>query len=497
MADRYDVIRYPGHAFAQTHPDRVAALATLFGIDPVAPAGCRMLEIGCGDGGNLLGMALALPDASFVGFDLSGRAIDLAQARADELGLTNLRFEEIGIEEFDAPAGSFDYVVAHGVFSWVPDPVRDQLLKLCGHVLSAHGVAFVSYNALPGYRLRQSLRELLALELQGVDEPRERLAGARRVLARLSGENEPATAIGAEAAALHARTDALLFHDALAEVNDAFAITEFAARAAGHGLQYLAEADLRDLRTDVLPPEVRDALPDAGDVLRREQILDYLKLRRFRQTLLCRADVALDRAPVAARIASLWVASPVRAIAADDERPGLVTFEAPGGASVTSGDERVVAALVRLGHEWPAAVSVAELLDEATDPPAPSALGDEPAAPARAALCDALLDAAVRGVVWLHAHPPAVSAHAGERPLASALARLQARDGEPVATLRHGSIRVDDELDRRVLALLDGTRDRAALRAQLEGFGGLRGDALAERLEAILERVARTALLTT
>src|ERR1044072_9459865 len=98
MADRYDVIRYPGHAFAQTHPDRVAALATLFGVDAVAPAGCRLLEIGCGHGGNLLGMALALPGASFVGFDLSGRAIALAKARADELGLANLRFEEIGIE---------------------------------------------------------------------------------------------------------------------------------------------------------------------------------------------------------------------------------------------------------------------------------------------------------------------------------------------------------------------------------------------------------------
>ena len=95
--------------------------------------------------------------------------------------------------------------------------------------------------------------------------------------------------------------------------------------------------------------------------------------------------------------------------------------------------------------------------------------------------------------MWLHAHPPAISVHAGERPLASALARAQARDGEPVTTLRHGTIRVGDELDRRVLALLDGTRDRAALRAQLDGVAGLDGDALAERLEAILDRIARTA----
>ncbi len=483
MADRYDDVRYPGHAFPQTHPDRVAAIATLFGLDPVPPARCRLLEIGCGDGGNLLGMALTLPDATFAGFDLSGRAIALAQARADELGLANVRFEQIGIEEFDPLEGSFDYVVAHGVFSWIPDPVRDRLLDLCAHVLSANGVAFVSYNALPGYRHRQSLRELLALEVEGIDEPQERIAAARRLLARLSGENEPATAIGTEAAALAGRSDALLFHDALADVNEAFLVSEFAARAATRDLRYLAEADLRDLRTDAWPAGVRDALPGVDDVLRREQFLDYLKLRRFRQTLLCRAATNPAPLPSAERLASLSVASYARPLVADEERPGLVTFEVSGGARVSTEDERVVAALVRLAHAWPSAVAVADLLADAPD------------AGGRDALCDALLHGAIRGIVWPHAHPPALGAATAERPHASALARLQARDGEPVATLRHNSIRVADELDRRVLALLDGTRDRAALHAQLAGFGGLSADELAERVEAILERIAGAALL--
>ena len=483
MGDRYEEVRYPGHAFPQTHPDRIAAIATLFGLDPVAPKRCRLLEVGCGDGGNLLGMAFGLPEASFVGFDLSRSAIALAQARADELGLANVRFEEIGIEDFDVPEASFDYVVTHGVYSWVPDPVREQLLALCARVLSAAGVAFISYNALPGYRQRQSLRELLAIEVDGIEEPQRRIAAARRLLARLSGENEPATAIGTEAAALAARSDALLYHDALADVNDAFLISGFAARAGAHGLRYLAEADLRDLRTDTWPPDVRATLPPVDDVLRREQVLDYLKLRRFRQTLLCHAEQAPAPAPIAARIASLAVASYARPFAADEERPGLVTFEVAGGAQLSTSDERVVAALVRLGHAWPAAVGVAELLDDAAD------------ADGRTAVCEALLHGAIRGIVWPHAHPSALDLQAGERPRASPLARLQAREGEPVTTLRHNSINVADELDRRVLALLDGTRDRAALGAELAGFGGLAADALAERIEAVLERIARAALL--
>lgn len=481
MTDRYDAVRYPGHAFAQTHPDRVAAVATLFGLKPAPPARCRLLEVGCGDGGNVLGMALALPGASILGVDTSRDAIARARARAAQLGLDNLRFEHAGVEDLAAPAESFDYVVAHGVFSWVPEPVRDALLALCGRVLPAGGVAFVSYNALPGYRHRQSLNELLALALDGIDEPRRRIAAARDVLGRLSGEHEATTAIGAEAAALADRSDALLFHDALAPVNDAFRVTDVVARAAAHGLRYLAEADLRDLRTDMLAPEVAAMLPD--DVLRREQILDYLRLRRFRQTLLCRADADVGPRPDAARLATLSVAAAARPTVADDDRPRVVTFEAPGGARFVTDDERVVAALVRLAGEWPAAVSVAALLEDAAD------------AAQRAALCDALLDAAIRGVVWPHAAPPALSAQAGARPRASRLARLQARDGEPVATLRHASIRIADELDRRVLELLDGTRDRAALRARLAGFGGLGDDELAERLEAILERIARAALL--
>jgi SAM-dependent methyltransferase len=481
--DLYDVIRYPGHALPQTHPDRLAALAILFGLDAVPPAGCRLLEIGCGDGGNLLPMALALPGASFVGFDTSARAIARARELARELGLANARFEEVGIEEFGAPAGSFDYAIAHGVFSWVPEPARERLLALCAHVLSERGIAYVSYNALPGARVRQTLRELLALELDGIDDPAERIAGARRLLALLGGDNERATMLGAEAAEMRRHSDAMLFHDALADVNQPYLFSEFVARAGGHGLQYLAEADLREMQAGMLPQDIQRELLGGDDVLRREQVLDYLKVRRFRQTLLCHAAVQLDRRPSAAGVASLSVASPAQAIVADEHRPDRVTFETPGGARLTAGDELIVAALVRVGHSWPAAVPVAGLL------------GDDPAPEARTTLCEALVHAAGRGVVQLHAHPPGLSASAGEHPRVSALARLQARAGTHVATLRHGTVRIDDELERRLVALLDGTRDRAALRAELEGFAGLGGDELAERLEARLERMARSALL--
>ena len=161
----YDEVPYPGRAFAQTHPDRLATMATLYGLQPAPPSACRVLELGCGDGGNLLPMALALPESTFVGIDVAAGAIERARSLADDLDLENISFELLGIEHYEAPPGSFDYVIAHGVYSWVPEQVRDDLLAVCGRLLSEHGVAYVSYNSMPGHRTRQTLRDMLAIAL--------------------------------------------------------------------------------------------------------------------------------------------------------------------------------------------------------------------------------------------------------------------------------------------------------------------------------------------
>ncbi len=475
-ASLYDVIAYPGRAFARTHPDTLATLATLFGLHPAPPAGCRLLEVGCSDGGNLLPMALALPAATFVGIDSSGQAIARARDLARTLGVENVRFEEVAIERYEPPAGAFDYVVAHGVFSWVAEPTRDRLLALCAHALDDHGVAYVSYNALPGARVPQTLRELLLMKLEGVDDPAERIAGARRLLALLSGENEGATMLGAEAAALLQQSDALLFHDALAPVNDPVLFQQFAARAAAHGLQYLAEANFLEMQVGMLPEELQRELLADEDLVRREQVLDYLKVRRFRQTLLCPAAIDIDRTLRRESLDRLAVSSPAQATVDDPRTPERVTFTAPGGSRLTTEHAVVVAALRRVAHSWPQALPVAQLLDD-------GASTEE-----RDALHEALVRCFAANVVQLHVHPPALSALAGERPQASPLARLQAREQPLVTTLRHTSIRLDDELDRRLLTLLDGTRDRLTLRAELNGVA----DA---QLEDSLERLARSALL--
>ena len=266
-ASSYDVLEYPPRPFVQTHPDRLATLATLFGLSPTPPARCRVLELGCGVGGNLLPMAAALPGATFVGIDNAAVPIARARELTERLGLGNVSFHPVGIEEYEPPAEPFDYVIAHGVYSWVPEPIREALLALCARVLSPDGVAYVSYNALPGGHLRQMLRGVLGAGLGGVEEPRERVAAARRFLALLveagEADDELVPTLGRAAREVIDRDDAFLFHDVLADDNQPYYLHEFVASAKAHGLAYLSEAQFSEMQVDVLPPSLQPVL--AGD----------------------------------------------------------------------------------------------------------------------------------------------------------------------------------------------------------------------------------------
>ncbi len=484
-ATLYDEVPYPGRAFPQTHPDRLATMATLFGVDAVPPAGCRVLELGCGDGGNLLPMALALPGSSFVGIDLSGAAIARARAVAAQVGAPNARFEEVGLERFACEAGSFDYVLAHGVFSWVPEAVRDALLALCARALSPRGIAYVSYNAMPGHRTRQTLRELLAFALEGIVDPSERMAAGRALLADASviwphGEGLETT-IGGQARMLLEQGDALFFHDTLSPINKALYFREFIAHAGSHGLRFLAEAEFTEMQTAALPERLRQRLEGIDDVVEREQLVDFLKQRMFRQTLLCHADVAVDSAARPERLATLAAAGPIEWVA--DETTGRVGFSGSGGSAsgLSTDHPLLIDALQRIGAAWPAAVAVADLA------------GDDPES--LAVVCQALLPCFAANLLRLHAQPPALSSAPGARPRASPLARLQARDREFLTTLRHTSIRLEDDLGWLLVALLDGTRDRARLLIDLEtvlegDYPDLEGD-----LERSLNTLARVGML--
>jgi SAM-dependent methyltransferase len=428
-------------------------VATLFGLRPAAPDACRLLELGCGDGGNLVPMAYALRESSFCGIDLSARAIERAAAVAAALRLGNVEFLQADLTALPA-LGTFDFVVAHGVYSWVAPPERDALLAACREHLAPHGVAYVSYDVLPGGHLREITRQMLRWHLRAVDQPEQRIAGARDLLAAIAEARPEGDEMRLVAERALQQGDAALFHDELAPHHQAVLFTDFVAHAGAHGLRFLAEADVFEMDAGALPPEL------ARDPVEREQYLDFFKGRMFRQSLLCHADAELDE-PGLDAVRGMLAATPAR-------RVGEGEFRGPLGATLKTDHEAVEAAFVRLGEAWPAPLPVASL-------------GDDPA------VAETLRRAYAANLVRLHVWAPPLATAPSERPRASALARLQAGEGTRVTTLLHTSVEVGDELGRRLIRLLDGTRDRAALLAELERP--------ADELERSLQGLARIGLL--
>src|ERR1700679_1149112 len=125
--DPYDSLAYPGFSFPNTHPDRLAALAILHGLSPAPVEHCRVLEIGCNEGANLIPMAYAMPKSEFVGFDLARLPIERGQERIRELGLKNISIFQGNLLDAGKELGSFDYIIAHGFYAWVPEPVCHRL----------------------------------------------------------------------------------------------------------------------------------------------------------------------------------------------------------------------------------------------------------------------------------------------------------------------------------------------------------------------------------
>lgn len=484
----YEAVPYPGAPHPETHPDRLAVIATLFGLEPAPPERCRVLELGCGDGGNLIPMAFAFPESRFLGVDLCERATREANARTAALGLSNIEIRRLDFCELAPAPGSFDYLIAHGVYSWVPRAVRGKIFALARRALAPHGVAYVSYNTYPGGYLRRMVREMMLYHARDTVEPLDRVAAARELLsalaAALAREDAYGTFLRFEAERLRARGLPHLYHDELADVYEPVYFHEFIAEAGRYDLQYLGEANYFDMCVPPLPAAAQ-ALFDqvSGDVLAGEQYLDFLRCRAFRRTLLCRKELPLVRTVGPERLGRLHVASP---FTPKQDHPDVASeqpeeFAGPAGRKLLTAHPLSKAVLCELAGIWPAALAFGELLARIR---ARSAAGDAPT------LAEMLLQAYAAGAVELHVRPPRLAARPGPRPLASSLARRQAESQNVVTTLRHTAVRLEGPLERRLLRLLDGTRDREALLKEL-GAPGL----TLEQLEACLERMARIGLM--
>ncbi len=512
----YDEVPYASVSLVETHPDRAATVATLFGLTPPDVARSRVLELGCAGGGNLVPMARMIPEGTFVGVDLSSRQIEQAKALAAQVGVTNITFHAMSLTEVGRDLGEFDYIICHGVYSWVPPEVQAAILRISSENLAPDGVAYVSYNTYPGWHVPGMIREMMLFHVRKIEEPAARVKAARAIIDFLAEhapekEGHHIRVLRDEAAQLRPHADSYVLHEHLEAINEPIYYHEFASRAASSGLKVVGDAR-HWTSASATPPGLSTVLDKvAHDPTDREQYFDFLTNRRFRRSLLCHADRPSLASPSVLELGKLRLSALVwpAGNSVDLGPRAPADFRLPDGTVRISTQEPMLkAGLAILAETYPRSVPFEELWSMVKSRLSRS--GIDPGA-GSGPLAERMLQAYSANAVELHAFEPQIELTISARPKAFEPARLAAATTRNLPNLRHKQVTVS-EFDRLVVRQLDGESDSDQIVQKLIAAVGrdeftivqnganlkdptVIGPLLRKSLEPSLQRLLRAALM--
>lgn len=456
----YDEVPYVSSAFHLSAPEHLRAVAHLFGLDTPLPDRARVLELGCSAGSNLVPFAVRHPHAEAVGIDLSPVQIETGRRLVEGMGLRNVQLLQGSLADLEPELGTFDYIVCHGVYSWVPEEVRKAILRVCSRLLSPDGVAYVSYNTYPGWKAKEIVRDAMLLRGGQRATAQERLAYARGMIEFLHEQAADgsvlATVMKEHIGMIRSGQDFYLSHEYMELCNAPCYFSDFVESARDHGLEYLGDATVASMFASNYGTASATALVNecGGDQVRLEQLIDFLTNRTFRQTLLVHAgrSVGIGYQLDGARLRSLHIAG-LYAQQAGSE-PG-VEWKYTGGAGVRTTSPVSRRVIERLNAAWPATVPVAALLDGLAAEDAARVIG--------------LVSNLIVGNAVLFRREPLTPAALSERPQARAQLRALVRDGSTsVSPFNewHEFVQLGT-LERFLLPRLDGGADRDTLVASV------------------------------
>jgi SAM-dependent methyltransferase len=475
----YDTTPYNSDAFPQSAPGHLAAVAHLFGLAAPEVSGARVLEIGCAAGGNVIPFAATHPRAQVVGIDLSQVQIVQGRTVAAAMGLDNLEFVVGDISRLDLAAlGTFDFVIAHGVYSWVPADVQDALLAAFHSLLAPEGVGYLSYNVYPGWKAKEYMRDAMLLASGASTTPADKVRDARQMADFLEDVAQADGVLARVLAEFRARDegfgDSYLLHDELEAFNTPCYFYEMLGRAGAHRLAFLAEARPETMSPANHGPRVAEFVTakSAGVQVLTEQYLDFVVNRAFRESLLVHAERAplIRYDPDQSRYGRLYFAAwtpPVDGPTVMDH--SRQEFAVADGATLFTNDPGLKATLEALNERWPWTVSRQDLID-AVHARLVSA-GFTPAESLSEHI-DGLLKVLIgQGQARYRLDPvlPEPVPHTPLRldePIRRMAAATRWNETASIFNLWHEAV-ILSPVDRHRLPLLDGTRDRGALVQEL------------------------------
>ncbi|MGH6799848.1 MAG: methyltransferase regulatory domain-containing protein, partial [Methylocella sp.] len=453
--------------YPRLKPARLSAIAHLFGLSTQPAATARTLEIGCAAGGHIIPLAAAAPRARFFGIDVSPVQIAQGLDRIERLGLTNIELQCRSVTDIGPEQDNFDYIICHGVYSWTPDAVRESILQVCRDRLAADGVAVVSYNVLPGWRMLQIVRDCAIFYAGAEKTPAGRAGQVRQLLDICKKHTRENTGYGKiwrnEAQKMRELPDSYLAHELFEENNSPCTFLQFAAAAERHGLAYLGEANIGAMIPEAVVPDAAEVIRDlsGSEVLAAEQYIDMMSGRTFRHTLLVHEarKSAIDRSLEPARMGSLHILAPPGFKCVESETPGEYVFDDGSGTITSTSDSSVRQSIERLIARLPSSSRLIDL--------APPGRADPEE---QKKITAAFMKMLSLGMLQISTEPTDLPVVIPERPKAWFVAASDASSRAAMTASRRHEFFTLNPLACVLLPLLDGTRHRDDLVTQLSAL---------------------------
>ncbi|MCP3952232.1 MAG: methyltransferase domain-containing protein [Desulfobacterales bacterium] len=473
MQNPYDITAYPCRPVSESHPGRLLANCRLFGLSAAPIETASILEVGCATGNNIIPLAYRYPRASFIGFDYSLNQIAAGRAQIAALGLQNIRLEHASIEQMVARSASqaYDYILCHGVFSWVNTELQESIFSLCAKYLQPQGAAYISYNVFPGWNSVNTLRELMLWATRDLQDPQEKVSRAREVINNMaSGFDEKvfpyayAKQFRKLAKKISTHSDGYLAHEYLEDDNLPVYFYQFVESARDYLLGYVTECDLDTVSVVNLPEPFASQLANNTDVVALGQHIDFIRNTRFRRSILCHAGRRPTRNIGSEQIEQFFIQLEAR-----PDKKGLSISNAPhlteislkvGDVTVTFNAADAIMCLALLHEHRNQPISYRKLCQLMM---IHSSLHD--IRKVRQFLNNemSLISLVFAGVLSIHTEPGAYVSHVSDKPEACGLIRYQIAEGQNwVSTGKHTAIRIND-LECFLLGVLDGNHTVSAL----------------------------------
>jgi SAM-dependent methyltransferase len=301
LESSYDDIPYNPMTFPMTGPEYLSAVGRLFGIDTAYAQNAKILDIGCAQGLNPMSFAYYNPTANVVGIDMSQKQIEQGRALAKELGIQNVRLLHGDIASPDDPlkGEKFDFIVCHGVFNWVPPSVSHAILEYIRNHLSKNGIAYISYNAMPGWHRMLPLRSAIQHNAKHYDGWRNKIQATLDYVDALA-ENNVKNSIQQTALQMKDRMKTMqpsyIFHEYIEGDNHPLLLSEFSDMANEHGLKYLCDAHLRNSFVVNAQQKLNEIIQKGpkDDRVYMEQAFDFINDCQFKCSLIIHEEQEIN-----------------------------------------------------------------------------------------------------------------------------------------------------------------------------------------------------------